>query len=53
MDCSLVTYWYQSEDANDRKGNALVTLDQFLITISLILIVAVIVLISLTWYIDP
>jgi hypothetical protein len=30
-----------------------VTLDQFLITISLILIVAVIVLISLTWYIDP
>ena len=31
MDCSLVTYWYQSEDANDRKGNALVTLDQFLI----------------------
>jgi len=30
-----------------------VTLDQFLITISLILIVAIIVLISLTWYIDP
>jgi len=30
-----------------------VTLDQFLITISLILIVAIIVLISLSWYIDP
>jgi hypothetical protein len=30
-----------------------VTLDQFLITISLILIVAIIVLIGLTWYIDP
>jgi hypothetical protein len=30
-----------------------VTLDQFLITISLVLIVAIIVLISLTWYIDP
>jgi hypothetical protein len=31
----------------------LVTLDQFLITISIVLIVAIIVLISLTWYIDP
>jgi len=30
-----------------------VTLDQFLITISIVLIVAIIVLISLTWYIDP
>jgi len=30
-----------------------VTLDQFLITVSIVLIVAIIVLISLTWYIDP
>jgi hypothetical protein len=53
MNCSLDTYWYHSEDDNDRKVNSLVTLDQFLITISLILIVAIIVLVSLTWYIDP
>jgi len=31
----------------------LVTLDQFLITISIVLIVAIICLISLSWYIDP
>jgi len=30
-----------------------VTLDQFLITVSIVLIVAIIVLLSLTWYIDP
>jgi len=30
-----------------------VTFDDFLIIITLILIVAIIVLISLTWYIDP
>jgi hypothetical protein len=30
-----------------------VTLDQFLITISIVLIVAIICLISLSWYIDP
>jgi len=30
-----------------------VTLDNFLIIICIILIVAIIVLISLTWYIDP
>jgi hypothetical protein len=30
-----------------------VTLEQFLITVTIVLIVAIIVLISLTWYIDP
>jgi hypothetical protein len=30
-----------------------VTLEQFLITVTIVLIVAIIVLLSLTWYIDP
>jgi hypothetical protein len=30
-----------------------VTLEQFLITVTIVLIVAILVLISLTWYIDP